>query len=115
MSTPSGAVDNVWQFDPALDHIYKLVLELQTEKAYAELAQLKSSNEYHRIYVQSFLETVDILITEDEGRFEKVNEIFKQRLEKISQLPDSPEKLFLKAELSLQRGFNLLNLSQELS
>ncbi len=111
----AAATDNVWQFDPALDHIYKLVLELQTDKAYAELAQLKNVNEFHKIYVQSFLETVDILITEDEGRFEKLNEIFKQRIEKISQLPDSPEKLFLKAELSLQRGFNLLNLSQELN
>ena len=77
MSTSSMAVDNIWQFDPALEHIYKLVLELQTDRAYAELAHLKSTNEYHKIYVQSFLETVDILITEDEGRFEYLIYFFK--------------------------------------
>lgn len=116
ISTASApATDNVWQFDPSLEKIYKLVLELQTDKAYAELAQLKNANEFHKIYVQSFLETVDLLITEDEVRFEKVNEGIKQRIERLSKFPDSPEKLFLKAELSLQRGFNLLNQGQELN
>ena len=110
ISWRSLAVDPIWQFDPQLEHIYKLVLNLQTEKAYAELAHLKVTNEFHQIYVQSLLETVDVLIQEDENRFDKINEQFKQRIEKISRLPESPETLFIKAELNLQRGFNLLNL-----
>ncbi|CAN5230485.1 hypothetical protein BH09BAC3_BH09BAC3_20940 [soil metagenome] len=115
MSGQSLAVDNLWQFEPSVEHIYKLVLNLQTEQAYAELAQLKNVNEFHKLYVQSFLETTDILITEDEKRFDKINEEFKRRLDKLSELPESPETLFLRAELNIQRGFNLLNLGQELN
>jgi len=109
------AIDNVWQFEPSLERIYKLVLNLQTDQAYAELALVKNVNELHKIYIQSFLETTDILITEDEKRFDKINEGFKRRLDRLSELPESPETLFLQAELNIQRGFNLLNLGQELS
>jgi tetratricopeptide (TPR) repeat protein len=109
------AVDNTWQFDPQLEHIYKLVLNLEMQQAQAELAKLKPGNELHRLYVQSLLETADILITEDDKRFEKINASFKERIERFSQVPETAETLFLKAELSLQRGFNLLNLGQELN
>lgn len=108
-------MDPVWQFDPLLERIYKLVLNLQTEQAYTELAKLKSTNEFHQMYVESLLETVDVLIQEDEKHFDKINEKFKQRIDNISKLPESAETLFIKAELNLQRGFNLLNLSQELN
>ncbi len=110
-----SAGDNIWQFEPALERVYKLILNLQTEQAYTELSALTNSNEFHKMYVESLLQTVDILITEDEKRFDKVNDLFKKRIEKLSQMPPTAETLFLKAELSLQRGFNLLNLSQELS
>ncbi len=110
-----GAQDNIWQFDPALDKIYHRVLSLQVDQAYTEIAQLKGGNEFHKMYVQSFLETVDILITEDEKRFDKINEQIKKRIDKVSDMPETAETLFLRAELNLQRGFNLLNLSQELS
>lgn len=113
VSTENVAADNLWQFDPSLERIYKLVLNLQTEQAYTELGQLKNANELHKLYVQSLLETVDLLITEDGKRFERINELFKQRIEKLSQMTESPETLFLRAELNLQRGFNLLNLGQE--
>ena len=109
------ATDNIWQFDPALEKIYNLILNLQTDQAYTELSHLKNANELHKMYVQTFLETVDILITEDEKRFEKVHEEIHRRIERLDQMPASAETLFLKAELNLQRGFNLLNLSQELN
>ena len=109
------AVDNVWQFEPALERIYKLILTLQTDQARSELAQLNGTNPLHTIYLESFLETADILITEDEKKFNKVNEQFKTRIEEISRMPETAETLFLQAELNLQRGFNLLNLSQELN
>jgi tetratricopeptide (TPR) repeat protein len=109
------AVDNTWQFDPQLERIYKLVLNLEMEQAQTEFAKLKPGNELHRLYVQSLLETADILITEDDKRFEKINDSFKDRIERFNQVPETAETLFLKAELSLQRGFNLLNLGQELN
>ncbi|HWA32659.1 MAG TPA: hypothetical protein VG737_00945, partial [Cyclobacteriaceae bacterium] len=109
------AVDNTWQFDPQLERIYKLVLNLEMDQAQAELAKFKTGNELHRLYVQSLLETADILITEDDRRFEKINDSFKDRIERFNQSPETAEILFLKAELNLQRGFNLLNLGQELN
>ncbi len=114
-SLPGFAVDNTWQFEPSLERIYKLILNLQIDQAYTELPQLKNVNELHRLYLQSFLETTDLLITEEEKRFDKINEGFKQRIDKLSQSPETAEILFLKAELNLQRGFNLLNLGQELN
>ncbi|MCX8492222.1 MAG: hypothetical protein ORN54_14255, partial [Cyclobacteriaceae bacterium] len=38
---------------------------------------------------------------------------FKQRQQFLEELPMGSEKLFLQAELNLQRGFNLINMSQE--
>lgn len=110
----SYALDNLWQFDPALERIYKLILSLQIDQAKTELSQLKSANEFHKIYLESLLGTADILITEDEKRFNKINETIKTRVEKLSNMPETAETLFLQAELNLQRGFNLLNLGQEL-
>ena len=105
----------MWQFDPTLERIYKLVLNLQIDQARSELSQLKGANELHKIYLESLVETADILVTEDEKRFTRVNDQLKRRIEEISLMPESAETLFLRAELNLQRGFNLLNLSQELN
>ena len=115
IGTRGQAADNVWQFDPTLERIYKLVLNLQIDQARSELSQLKGANELQKIYLESLVETADILVTEDEKRFTRVNDQLKRRIEEISLMPESAETLFLRAELNLQRGFNLLNLSQELN
>ena len=63
----------------------------------------------------SLCETVDVLITEDVKKFELIEVNFKERLRYIQSMAPSAETLFLEAELNLQRGFNLINLNQELS
>ncbi len=111
----AASADNLWRFDPALENIYKLILSLQIDQARHELAEIKGGNELHKMYLQSFSETADILITEDEKRFDKMNSDMRARIDKLSEMPESAETLFLRAEISLQRGFNLLNLGQELN
>lgn len=111
----ANALDNLWQFDASLERVYKLILSLQIDEAKSELSQAKNSNSLHRMYLESLAETADILITEDEKRFAKFNEALKARIEQVSEMPESGETLFLRAEISLQRGFNLLNLGQELN
>jgi tetratricopeptide (TPR) repeat protein len=111
----AAAVDMVWQFDPNLERIYQLILNLQTQEAHKELALIKGSNEFHHLYVKSLLETVDVLIQEDEQHFDKLNEQFKQDIDRVSRMPETAETLFIRAELNLQRGFSLLNLGQELN
>jgi len=113
--SPAAGTDNLWRFDPALEHAYKLILSLQIDQARQELAAIKNGNQLHLMYLESLSETADILITEDEKRFSKFNESFKSRIDKVGEMPNGPETLFLRAELNLQRGFNLLNLGQELN
>jgi len=104
--------DNIWTFDPELQKIHELVLNLETDQAYKQLEKIKT-NEFHKMYVLSICETLDILISEDETRFQKIEATFKERLKLLASRAASAETLFLQAELNLQRGFNFLNLGQE--
>jgi tetratricopeptide (TPR) repeat protein len=108
----SSRADNVWTFDPELQKIHQLVLNLQTDQAYKQLDKLKT-NEFYKMYVLSLCETLDVLITEDEEKFQKIEVNFRDRLKYLNGLPVSADALFLQAELNLQRGFNFLNLGQE--
>jgi len=108
------ATDLLWQFDPELQKAYYWVTTLQPEKANEQLRKIKS-NSLHLLYVQSLNETLHILITEDHKGFIAIDERFKERLKYLESLPESPETLFLQAELNLQRGFCYLNLGQELN
>lgn len=112
---PGIAADNLWKFDPTLEAIYRQILSLQIEDARRQLIALRTGNELHKLYLLNLSETADILITEDEKRFDKVNDDMRARLDKLSEMPENAETLFLRAEISLQRGFNLLNLGQELN
>jgi len=68
LSWTSGyAIDNFWIFDTNLQTPYNLILNLQTDEAYGLLNRPGTKvNELQRIYLLSFCETIDILITEDE-------------------------------------------------
>ncbi|HLZ17195.1 MAG TPA: hypothetical protein VKQ08_09150, partial [Cyclobacteriaceae bacterium] len=108
-----AATDPLWQFSEDLQRAYLLVLNLQPDKAQEILNKVTDpAEELHKIYVLSLSETVDVLITEDQHKFAQLETNFKKRLQVVETLPDGPEKLFLEAELNLQRGFNLLNLDQ---
>ncbi len=110
------AGDPLWKFDPALQRAYQSVLNLETDQAYEALEKLGTqTNPFHKIYVQSFCETLDVLISEDEIKFQKIENNFKARFKYLDDQTESAETLFLKAELNLQRGFNFLNLGQELN
>lgn len=111
LGSPSKA-DNVWTFDPELQKIHELVLNLQTEQAYKLLDKIKS-NQYQTMYVRSLCETLDVLISEDEEKFQKIEANFRERLKYLANVTPSADALFLQAELNLQRGFNYLNLGQE--
>jgi tetratricopeptide (TPR) repeat protein len=112
LAAEGRSADNLWRFDEELARIHLLVLNLQTDQAYARLSKVKT-NEYHLIYVQSLCETLDALISEDEKRFEVIEGKFRTRFKSLEQRPETAETLFLQAELNLQRGFNFLNLGQE--
>jgi tetratricopeptide (TPR) repeat protein len=108
--------ESTWQFSDNLLNAYHLVLNLQPDKAQLLLNKSSSpSEELYKIYVQSLSETVDVLITEDQKKFDQMEINFHQRLQYIDKLPEGPEKLFLQAELTLQKGFNQLNIGQNIN
>ena len=110
-----GTADNFWQFDSELQKAYSLILNLKTDQAYTLLLKNTKSYGPHRMYLLTFCETVDILITEDAKKFEGVELKFKDRLSQLELLPESAETLFLQAEINLQKGFSYINLNQELN
>jgi tetratricopeptide (TPR) repeat protein len=116
LATPpeTSVKDNLWKFDPELQKVHTLILNLQTDQALTILTDNTKSNEFHRMYLQSLGETIEVLISEDQRKFEIIDERFRQRIKKLEDLPKRPEALFLLAELHLQRGFNFLNLGKEM-
>ncbi len=111
---PAFSADYAWQFDAELYKAYLYVINLQPDKASEQLSRLSGkTSEFHRMYVTTLNETLEILINEDHKRFETIDANFKERLDYLEKLPVGPESLFLQAEINLQRGFCLINLSQE--
>lgn len=105
-----------WIFDAELEAIYKLAINLQTDQAKARLAKITDpQRELYKLYLQTFCESVEVLISEDEKLFEEVEKKFKERVKLLDDKPESADILFLKAEIALHRGFNMINLGQELS
>jgi tetratricopeptide (TPR) repeat protein len=105
-----------WHFDPELESIYKLAINLQTDQALARLSKVNDKErEFYKIYLQSLCETIDVLIGEDLSKYDELEKNFKARTKLLESQPESPETLFLRAELALQKGFNLINLGQEIN
>lgn len=105
-----------WRFDPETDAVYKLVVNLQTEQAFQRLKKFTDpSKQNYRIYLESLAECIDILVSENEAKFELVEENFKQRIRQLEDQKETAETLFLQAELYLQRGFCHLNLGHNWS
>ena len=105
-----------WIFDAELEAIYKLAINLQTNEAKARLVKINDpQREFYKLYLQSFCESIEVLISEDEALFTTVEKSFKERVKVLDSKPESADILFLKAEMALHRGFNMINLGQELS
>lgn len=103
-----------WIFDADAARAHQFIMNLQPDAAQVILDRIKT-NELHKIYLLSLNETVDALISEDEAKFERSEGLFRTRLSYLEKLGNTPDALFLRAELQLQKGFNQMNLGQELS
>ncbi|MFM8912105.1 MAG: tetratricopeptide repeat protein [Flammeovirgaceae bacterium] len=114
MQITAWSTDKIWHFNPEIQKAYQLVLNLQPDLALAQLGKVTDkSQDLYKTYLLALNETIDVLITEDPKKFEQLEINFKQRLEWLDKMNNSPEVMFLQAELNLQKGFNLLNMGQE--
>lgn len=110
----SLSADSDWIFDADAARAHHLILNLQTEAANQVLARIKT-NKLHTLYLLCLNETLDALVSEDEEKFAKTEARFKDRLGLLEKMGDTPDALFLRAELHLHKGFNYINLGQELN
>jgi tetratricopeptide (TPR) repeat protein len=108
------AADKDWVFDADATRAHQLILNLQTDAANQLLARVKT-NPLHVLYLSSLNETIDALISEDEEKFAQTEVRFKDRLTLLEKMGDTPDALFLRAELQLHKGFNHINLGQEVN
>jgi tetratricopeptide (TPR) repeat protein len=116
VTLPTSGAAPSWIFDSELEAIYKLAINLQTDQARARLAKINDpQREFYKLYLQSFCESIEVLISEDELLFAAMEKSFKERMKLLDSKPESGDVLFIKAEMALHRGFNMINLGQEFS
>jgi tetratricopeptide (TPR) repeat protein len=110
--TISQAQQKEWLSDKLLYESYTLALTLKTEEARKQLSEVKTPEQ---IYVASLADVFELLVTEDEVKFEKYEDAFESRLDQLEKInPSSTESLFAIAELRLQWAFIYLKFGYEL-
>jgi len=98
-----------WTFDARSQQAYDLVMNLQTEEARALLPEPKTAQEH---YVVALSESIELLLTEDGGRYSEFEDHFEALLDRKTKL-SSVEDLFLQAEIGLQWAFVHLKFGHE--
>ncbi len=101
-----------WLSDKRLFESYTLALNLKIEEAQKQLNDIKTPEQ---IYVASLTDAFELLVTEDEIKFEKYEDALEDRLGRLEEIdPATAESLFATAELRLQWGFIYLKFGHEL-
>ncbi|HYG18047.1 MAG TPA: hypothetical protein VD816_03925 [Ohtaekwangia sp.] len=98
-----------WTFDGPTQKAYNLVLNLQIAEAQALIEQPETVHEH---YVMALAEALELLITEDGARYSEYEDRFEARLDRKTRL-NTPEDLFLQAEIGLQWAFVHLKFGHE--
>lgn len=101
-----------WLSDERLKNTYNQVLQLQFKEA-QKLNRVSTENP-QEIYVVSFADGLELLITEDASKFDPYEDLYESRLDQLSKVPTSSSSLFALAELRLQWAFIYLKFGQEL-
>jgi tetratricopeptide (TPR) repeat protein len=90
---------------------YQLALNLETSEA---RDAFKSAQTPQQIYAASLSEILELLITEDEVKFEKYEDAWNDRINQLGDIdPTTADALFTLAELRLQWAFTYLKFGHE--
>lgn len=109
---PGVAQQADWLKDVGANNPYTLTLNLQFTEARALLSEVKTPE---KIYVASLAGALELLVTEDEARFDRYENEYEERLELLaSSNHATAESLFATAELRLQWAFIYLKFGREL-
>lgn len=100
-----------WLADEKLNRAYTLVLNLQVDEARTLLNEIKTPEQ---IYVASLADALELLVSEDEGKFDIYEVEYEKRLDQLERIePLTADALFALAELRLQWAFTYLKFSHE--
>lgn len=95
------ALDDQWKFDETTQKLYELVLNLQLDEIQARLPDPQTAQQ---LYVVSLAEAMELLLEEDGEKFTEYEDRFEKRRDRKTKL-NSPDDLFLQAEIALQWSF----------
>lgn len=99
-----------WIADEGTLKSYQLALNLELDEARKGL----KAETPHQIYVSSLSEILELLITEDEVKFEKYEDAWSDRIDELEDIdPVTADALFTLAELRLQWAFIYLKFGHE--
>jgi len=90
-----------WVFDPISQKAYDQVIALNPEAANTLIPEAHTAQEH---YVKAFAEAIELMLTEDGEKYAEYEERFEQRLDRKTKL-NSPDDLFLQAEIRMQWAF----------
>lgn len=93
--------DEQWSFDVTTQKLYDMVLDLDLNEVQRRLADPQTTQQ---TYVLALAEALELLLEEDGERYTEYEDRFEKRRERKTRL-NSPDDLFLQAELSLQWAF----------
>src|SRR6187551_1697678 len=98
-----------WKFDARSQQAYDLILNLQIQEAQKLIPDPITPQE---LYVASIGEALELLITEDKEKFNTYEDRFEMRVERKVKA-NSPEDIFIHAEMRLQWAFVYLKFGHE--
>lgn len=111
------AQEKNWISQEGLRSAYDQVLQLQLKEGRKQMLSLGASHDTVRpeqLYVEGLADALELLITEDEVKFEQYEDSYGVRLNQLTETnPQTAESLFAQAELRLQWAFTYLKFGHE--
>lgn len=101
--------EDQWKFDPQTQKAYDLALNLKFKEVHELLGDPQTPQE---LYVVSLAEAIELLLEEDGEKYTEYQSLFEKRKDRKTKL-NSPDDLFLQAELAVQWSFVYFKLGHE--
>lgn len=111
LAQKNRVINKPWMTDEATLQAYKLALNLEVKESRVTLGKSETPQQ---LYVASLSEITELLITEDETNFEKYEDNYSDRIDRLEDVePLTADAVFALAELRLQWAFTYLKFGHE--
>ncbi|MEO1050112.1 MAG: hypothetical protein AAFX87_05790 [Bacteroidota bacterium] len=110
------SAQDIWAFDEPTKNAYRDILKLKLKAGRAQLDVIPSGrNSPAKLYLQSFAETIEVLISGDKDLFDDYEANAERHIKEIDAIKTaSPYQLYYQAEIKLQWAFVYIKFGKEL-